>query len=126
MEALIGLLMWLFVGYLVALFVNAWNVKQERKQAVSQSRSVILGEVSEKIAPILPDFEYNPKDMVFLWKWVDYVIFDWLASWNLEKIVFLEVKSWKSSLNKNERQIKDCIAQNNVHYNVFRMNQINN
>lgn len=125
MEAIVGLLMWLFIGYLIALFINSWNIKTERKQAVSQSRSVILWEVSEKIAPILPDFEYNPKDMVFLGKWVDYVIFDGLASGNLNKIVFLEVKSWKSSLNKNERQIKDCIAQNNVHYNLFRMNQIN-
>ena len=125
MEAIVWLLMWLFIGYLIALFINSWNIKTERKQAVSQSRSVILWEVSEKIAPILPDFEYNPKDMVFLGKWVDYVIFDGLASGNLNKIVFLEVKSWKSSLNKNERQIKDCIAQNNVHYNLFRMNQIN-
>lgn len=125
MEAVIWLLMWLFFWYLIALFINSWNLKQERKQAVSQSRSVILGEVSEKIAPILPDFEYNPKDMVFVWKWIDYVIFDWLSAGSLNKIVFLEVKSWKSWLNKNERQIKDCIAQNNVHYNIFRMNQIN-
>lgn len=52
---------------------------KDRKQAVQQSKSTTLGYVSEKIAPLLPNFPYNYKDLVFLGKGVDYICFDGLA-----------------------------------------------
>lgn len=55
------------------------KISKIRKQSIKQSRSVILGEVSEKILPILPDFPYQSKDLVFLGKGVDYVVFDGLS-----------------------------------------------
>ncbi|MBQ7073746.1 hypothetical protein IJM86_01495 [bacterium] len=65
----------------------------ERKDATKQSRKVILGEVNEKIAPILPGFPYNYKDLVFIGKGIDYLVFDGLAEGSLKKIIFLELKS---------------------------------
>ncbi|MBP7841301.1 hypothetical protein KA037_01305 [Patescibacteria group bacterium] len=31
-----------------------------------QSRSVVMGQVSEQIAPLLPNFPYHYKDVMFL------------------------------------------------------------
>lgn len=75
-----------------------------------------MWELYEKILPFLPNFAYKPRDMVFIWKWVDYIIFDWLDEWTLNEIIFLELKSWKSNLNKNERMIRNIIKENKIKY----------
>ncbi len=80
-----------------------------------------MGQVNEKIAPILPNFPYNYKDLVFIGKWIDYVVFDWLSTWYLKEIVFLEVKSWVSNLNRNERMVKDCIRSWKISYDILRI-----
>lgn len=54
-------------------------MKGNRKDAVDRSRSVVLGHVHEKIAPLLPHFPYSYKDLVFLGKGVDYLVFDGLS-----------------------------------------------
>jgi predicted Holliday junction resolvase-like endonuclease len=79
-----------------------------------------LGHVHEKIAPLLPNFPYQYKDLMFLGKWVDYLVFDGLSAGNLKKIVFLEIKSGVSSLNRNEQMIKNCLAEKRVSYEVRR------
>lgn len=113
---------WISLGYLVAKIYFFVKIKNQRKDAVDRSRSVVLWYVNEKIAPLLPDFPYNYKDLAFLWKWVDYVVFDWLSQWNLKKIVFLEIKSGKSTLNNNERQIKNCVDSKSILYKIWYKN----
>ena len=81
------------LGYLFARIYFLLRIKSSRKAAVSQSRSVVLGHVNEKIAPLLPNFPYYYKDLVFLGKGVDYLVLDGLSSGNLKQIVFLEIKS---------------------------------
>ena len=116
------LILWIIVGAIIGYFIwkliKYQEIKQHRKQAVKQSRAVILGEVAEKIAPILPQIPYNPKDMVFIWKAVDYIVFDWLAWWKLKQIIFLEIKSWKSKQNNNEKQVEQIINLKKVKYQV--------
>lgn len=80
-----------------------------------------MWQVNEKIAPILPNFPYNYKDLVFIGKWIDYVVFDWLSTGDLREIVFLEVKSWVSNLNRNERMVKDCISSGKISYDILRI-----
>ena len=80
----------------------------------------MLGHVNEKIAPLLPNFPYHYKDLVFLGKGIDYLVFDGLSQGELRKIVFLEIKSGVSSLNKNERSIKECIWRGDISYEVRR------
>lgn len=90
---ILGVTIGLIVGYLIAKIYFLIKLKHQRKDAVDRSRSAILGNVNEKIAPLLPDFHYNYKDLVFLGKGIDYLVFDGLSQSNLKKIVFLEVKS---------------------------------
>ena len=115
---ILGIIVGAIIGYFIWKLIKYQEIKQHRKQAVKQSRAVILGEVAEKVAPILPQIPYNPKDMVFIWKAVDYVVFDWLAWWKLKQIIFLETKSWKSKQNSNEKQVEQIIKLKKVKYQV--------
>ena len=66
----------------------------------------------------MPDIPYHPKDMVFVWKGVDYVVFDGLSWWALKQIVFLEIKTWKSNQNRNEKQIEKIVNLKKVKYEL--------
>ena len=114
-------IVWLIVWFIVAKLTVHSAVKTARSSSVKQARNVILGDVNEKLAPALPGFPYDFKDMVFIWKWIDYLVFDWLASGHLKKIVLLEIKSWQSLLNRNESMIKNAVGYWLVSYEVFRV-----
>lgn len=120
-EIIIGILVWAIIWFLFAKIFFISKTKENRKDAIKRSKSVLLWQINEQITPLLPDFEYNIKDLVFLWKWVDYIIFDWLAEWELRQIIFLEVKSWKSQLNRNEKMIKQKVDSNYVYYETLRL-----
>jgi len=55
------------VGYFIWKIVKYSELKKARKDSTKRARNVILGETAEKIAPFLPDINYHPKDMVFVW-----------------------------------------------------------
>ena len=114
---IIGLVIW----YLIAKLYFEIKVRWQRKNAVERSKSVLIWQVNEKIAPILPWFPYNYKDLVFIGKWIDYLVFDWLSKWNLREIIFLEVKSGNSGLNRNEIMIKKCIENGKIAYDILRI-----
>ena len=114
------IVIWCFVWYLVAKVYFLIKIKGQRQNAVDRSRSVVLGHVNEKIAPLLPNFPYHYKDLVFLGKGIDYLVFDGLSQGELKKIVFLEIKSWVSTLNRNERLNKECIGRGNISYEIRR------
>jgi len=118
---IIWAIVWLIVWFIVAKLTVHSAVKTARSSSVKQARNVILGDVNEKLAPALPGFPYDFKDMVFIWKWIDYLVFDWLASGHLKKIVLLEIKSWQSLLNRNESMIKNAVGDWLVSYEVFRV-----
>jgi len=119
---IIWIIIWCIVGYLIAKLYFMIRIKKQRSDAVTRSRNVVLGHVHEKIAPLLPNFPYSYKDLVFLGKGVDYLVLDGLSKGNLSKIVFLEIKSWTSTLNRNEQMIKQCIDAKRVVYDVRRQN----
>jgi predicted Holliday junction resolvase-like endonuclease len=122
---IISFIIWIFLAFLIWFII--WRIlkykqiKKERNNSIKQSKSVILGGVYEKILPFLPKFPYKPKDMVFVGKGTDYIIFDWLSEGRLKKIIFMEVKSWRSQLNKNEKQIRNIILNKKVDYIEYRV-----
>jgi len=118
---IIWIIIWLIWWYLIAKIYFQIQIRWQRKNAVSRSKNVLMWQVNEKIAPLLPNFPYNYKDLVFIWKWIDYIVFDWLSTWNLKEIVFLEVKSWVANLNRNERMVKDTIRSWRIAYDIMRV-----
>ncbi len=109
------------LGYMLAKMYFLTQLRQHRRDAVSRSKSVISGHVHEKLAPLLPDFPYAMRDMVFIGKGVDYIIFDGLSSGQLNEIIFLEIKSWSSKQNANEKAIQHSIEKGKVSYEVMRI-----
>ena len=88
--------------------------------AVRGSRSAITGRVAEQMAPLLPDFGFNPKDARFIGNPVDYVVFDGLSEGRLRRIVFVEVKTG-GTLNANERQVKAAVDARVIEWKQHRV-----
>jgi predicted Holliday junction resolvase-like endonuclease len=100
-----------------------WEAEQKpqiQAAAVRGSRSAILGQAAEQLAPFLPGFGFNPKDAKFIGQPVDYVIFDGLADGALRRVVFLEIKT-AGRLNGNERQLRDIVTEKAVEWKEYRI-----
>lgn len=118
---LIGIAIGGILAYLLLFLHFHLQIQKIRKKSVCQSRSTILGEVSEKVMPLLPEFPYHTKDLVFLGKGVDYVVFDGLSRGALKEIIFLEIKSGNAQLNRNENMIRDYLSTQPVRYEIMRV-----
>ena len=118
---LIGIIFGFIMGFLWVQIQRIGVEKKIRQDAVRGSRNAITGEIYEKILPSMPNFPYAPKDMVFVGKWTDYIIFDGLSEGDLREIIFLEIKSGKSRLNANEKMIKNILDQKIVRFAEMRV-----
>ncbi|MBP8016439.1 hypothetical protein KAZ01_00380 [Candidatus Gracilibacteria bacterium] len=111
----------LMIGFFIGKIIKYKEILSSRMDAVKRSKGVILGEVYEKVIPFLPNFKYSPKDMVFIGKGFDYLVLEGLSEGNLKNIIFLEIKSGKSNLNKNEKMIQKILGEKKVRYEEFRI-----
>lgn len=118
---IIGIIFGFVIGFLWVQIQRMGIEKKIRQDAVRGSRNAITGEIYEKILPSMPNFPYAPKDMVFVGKWTDYIIFDGLSDGDLREIIFLEIKSGKSRLNANEKMIKNILDQKIVRFAEMRV-----
>ncbi|KHO46830.1 MAG: hypothetical protein QS98_C0001G0089 [archaeon GW2011_AR3] len=116
----------LALGYLIGKFLtdSKWRherVPEIREEAISKSRSVLTGQFSEQLAPYFPDFKYSPTEARFIGKPIDFIVFKGMDEKNINEVVFVEVKSGKSKINKHERNLKDAIEKGNVKWEEYRM-----
>ena len=118
---IIGIIFGFVIGFLWVQIRRIGVEKKIRQDAVRGSRNAITGEIYEKILPSMPNFPYAPKDMVFVGKWTDYIIFDGLSEGDLREIIFLEIKSGKSRLNANEKMIKKILDEKIVRFAEMRV-----
>ncbi len=121
MWVVLGVLLWALIGWMIAKIYYLQTKSASRKQAVNQSKATTLWYVSEKIAPLLPNFPYSYKDLVFLGKWVDYICFDGLSTGEMKQIVFIEIKTGKSQLNKNEILLKSAVDTKRIKWETIRI-----
>lgn len=102
---------------------RTWKLDEEKKirqDAVKKSEAVTRGKVTEHLIPYFPDFEYNPKDARFLGTPVDLIVFDGLSEGEMNKVVFIEVKSGKNcTLSRREQLVKECIDRRKVSYEII-------
>ena len=113
------------IGALVAgLYGLIWKLRYTgliRQDAVQRSRAVTAGKVYEQVIPYLPGFPYSPQDVRFLGGPVDLVVFDGLADGQVERIVFLEVKTGSSHLTGRERQVRAVVQAGEVEWEELRI-----
>lgn len=93
-----------------------------RKDIAKSSRSIIRGQVSEQLAPYLPDFPFDPASCKFLGSPVDFVVFHKLDDPENQALVFVEVKTGQARLNHNERMVREAIKRGSVYYYEYRFN----
>ncbi len=100
-----------------------WKKKQVpsiREDAIKGSQAVTLGKSLEHLIPYFPDFPYNPKDVRFLGSPIDLIVFDGLSEGDLREVVFIEIKTGKSSrLPMREKQLKHCIQDRQVSWDLL-------
>jgi len=116
-----GLAIGLVLATLCALIWKAAYSRSIRQDAIARSQATITGLVHEQLLPILPDFPFNPKDARFLGSPVDLVVFDGLDAGELQRIVFIEVKTGGSGLSKRERQLRDVVESGLVSWQEMRL-----
>ena len=95
--------------------------KKQRQDAVKRSKSVLLGQITEQIAPLLPKFPCHVKDVKFLGKPIDFIGFKTTGDSELiEEVLFIEVKTGDSTLSKREESLKKAIEKGKVRYVEYR------
>lgn len=100
---------------------QAGLVKAARIDAVATSKAVTKGLVSEEICPFLDGFPYEFKDLRMLNHPIDFICFPGMSKNKIEKVVILEIKSGAAQLTERQRQIRDCIKNNQVFWDTFRI-----
>ena len=99
----------------------AGREREVRRDAVRRSQDVTLGKVTEHLLPFLVDFPYNPRDARFLGSPIDLLVFDGLdEGGDLRSVLFVEVKTGRSSLSSRERRVRDAVRAGRVQWLELR------
>ncbi len=99
----------------------ARRLEEEREEAIKASRAVLGGKFTEHLAPYLPGFEYDPTEARFIGYPIDLIVFPGLSKKSPEKVVFIEIKTGKSSLTTPQRKIRDLIKNGVVAWEEIRL-----
>jgi len=118
-------MIFIIIGLVISIIINIYfllhrkdGTKKYKKLFKQKKQSeVILGYITEKLAPFLDDFKYDAKDVQFLGQPIDYIHF------GEDSITFIEVKSGKSQLSKKQRKLKKLIQDKQVNWDVYRVNE---
>jgi len=87
------------------------------KKLLSQKKSseILVGLVTEQLAPLMKEFEYNTRDARFIGNPIDYVVFA------ENEIAIVEVKSQNSQLTAKQRKIRDLVKSGKVVWKEIRI-----
>lgn len=122
---LMGMIIAYLIGHKIGEFRKhkEWekNLPDYKKEAISKSRSVLGGQFSENLAPYLPDFPYLPTECRFLGKPTDFIVFRGMDDKKIEEVVFVEIKSGKSKLSSQEKNLKETIEKKKVRFEEYRV-----
>ena len=92
----------------------------ERDDAVRRSRSILGGLAAEQLAPYLPGFPFDPTEVRFIGRPVDFIAFVGASAGKIEEVVFVEVKSGKASLSSIELSLREAIRGGRVRWDEYR------
>jgi predicted Holliday junction resolvase-like endonuclease len=102
------------------------SMRKVRKEALGKSRAVLKGKISEQMAPVLPEFRYNPADARFLGSPIDYIIFDGYSEakdgrGKIRRIVLMDVKTGNAKLSPIERKVRDAVSSGSVEWQTLEL-----
>ena len=96
-------------------------IGENNLSAIRGSQAAVAGRVFGRVAPYLPDFGYNPKDVRFVGDPVDFVVFDGLKEGSVRGVMFVEVKTGGGTLNGNERKVRRAVDERRVKWALYRI-----
>jgi predicted Holliday junction resolvase-like endonuclease len=95
-------------------------VEAGRRDALKRSRAVLGGLAAEQLAPFLPGFPFDPTELRFVGKPVDFIAFVGASSGRIEEVALVEVKSGNAALSPVERSLRDAVAAGKVRFVEYR------
>jgi predicted Holliday junction resolvase-like endonuclease len=75
-------------------FLKAWQTENEvniRRQAIASQTRQITSEIAKETKLLNETFSYNPRDIKFIGKYIDLIVFDGAADEEEVSIYFLEI-----------------------------------
>jgi len=79
------------------------------------SQSVRYGKLTEQFVPFIESFPYEPASFRFIGNPIDGVVF------GENEIVFCEFKAGNSSLNENQRRIRQLVESKKIKWLEFKL-----
>lgn len=123
--SLIAVFIAFYLGHKYGAFRNnqSWlkELPNHRKEAIARSRAVLGGQFTENLAPFLPNFPYKPNECTFIGKPIDFLVFKGSDEKQISEVIFVEVKSGKSKLSSQEKNLKDAIENKRVSWEEYRI-----
>jgi predicted Holliday junction resolvase-like endonuclease len=93
-----------------------------REDALSRSHSAVAGKATEHLAPLLPGFEFDPRDARFLGSPIDFIVFDGLSEGEVQEVVFVEIKTGPSAaLTTRERRVRAAVDAGRIRFLEVRI-----
>jgi len=110
------------IGRLIAKREFDKETPKLRKEAVEKSRAILTGKFSEQISPYFPNFPYEASESRFIGSPVDFIVFKGMNEKEIKEIIFVEVKTGKSKLSKQEKNLKEAIINKKVKWFEYLIN----
>jgi predicted Holliday junction resolvase-like endonuclease len=97
------------------------KIRLAREDSVARSRVANLAKAAERVAPLLPGFDYDPADVQWVGGTVDFIVWHGLSRDDAKvEVVLLDVKNGKADLNQRQRRIRNAVEEKRVRFDVFR------
>lgn len=96
----------------------------KRRNSIMQTsevgaRSVNLGFVLERLAPMLPTFPLNKNDCRSLGEPIDLLIFDGLAKrGRVDRVIFADIKTGNARLSDRQKAVRSVIEKKRLQFEV--------
>lgn len=123
---LTGLLVGVILGAALCYLRFRLSLRRIRQDALGKSRAVLKGKIGEQMAPMLPEFRYNPADARFLGSPIDYIIFDGYSeakegSGKIRRIILMDVKTGKAKLSPIEKKVKEAVSAGSIEWETLEL-----
>lgn len=110
--------------FYVTTYIYIKKLKKELKIAAEarnklmfqkKQSEIVTGQVAEKLAPFLKNFNHDPQNIQFLGNPIDYIVFE------NKGITLIEIKSANSKLTKKQLTIKNQVKAKKIFWEEFRI-----
>lgn len=96
--------------------------KKRNSAAITRSRAVRTGQVGQHLAPLLPNFGFDPADVQWVGGVIDMIVFHGLSIPGAPvRIVLRDIKSRHSKLNDNQKRVREAWKAGRVDFDVYEL-----